>query len=869
MHMIIKFLLENEMSYGKGYYDLSIIMRKKVPYYIIKGVNYNHLLKELKDLFKENLEKFAEVENIETDFEKWKESDFILLKHDNLFSELEFRNLNLNDDNCNKVYILTAEPSNFNKTNYLLLKSVDTFSTEKLKVAKNPNKVYLPFAQGVDYSSRGLQKNFIKKISTGSQLSILLAPAGYGKTSFCKNMIDEHIKSENISNPVWVVYIPLPLLEFDNQNQPIFEPFLNIHHRWENEAFQADMHIKGMVLLILDSFDEVKDARTITMINNFFQLKFNESQISCLVTSRPYATNKFLLPFERLAIYKLTKYTKNQQKEYITKYITAVLKRFEPSEKAIGAFVEKVKCFSTKRLNKNSLKTLGIPLESFLFCELLQPHILNYIVKNNNHVPEKCEINFEHLEISNTAYLYQEFIRSKSILFLEKHVGVKHDKIYEKSMAFNLMGTYNHIMELYALKQSFNIREDITKYTKTINFEIQAFKTLEDTGFLKVSDDKDGIKLCFNHETYQEFYSALAIIRGLLSEKGHLFDLVKRLVIENCYNPKFQFIFSIVAQFSFVGGPMIPGYSKETNLLSYWDAFGEKCDVIGAGAVRVFSHFIDEFIEEKLKQNKTFEKQVKKQFQRQFEQFLRSIEKKHWVKYIKYVFNGNQSQNQLNINKDDDDGNELPIINYINADSVVKENINQKFNSISQEFRYKKQNNLLVKDDIDLLEKKAKKHAGEYDYWALNEGIEAIGYTGKLFSKPLADFLIKRAKRWKNNRNAAVFALREIYKSLSDEDDIAKKNCFYVMQTINLSVEYNNATQSLLQQVNQEFICYLIMDLSSEWKTLINNKSIKENPLIKYNKLQTIKSILFVAEKLQHAVTVRDNHLFLVKEGEN
>ncbi|XP_047142133.1 uncharacterized protein LOC124816575 [Hydra vulgaris] len=858
--------IENEMSYGKGYYDLSIIMRKKVSFYIIKGVEYNHLLNKLKNLFKENPEIFAEIKNMETDFKKWKESDFFLFKHHNLFSELESRNHNLNNDNFNKVYILTAKPSNFNKTNYLLLKPVESSSTEKLTVAENPSNVYLSFAQGVDYSSRGPQKNFTKDISNGGRLSILLAPAGYGKTSFCKNIIDEHKKYENISNPVWVVYIPLPLLEFDNQNQPIFEPFLNIHHCWEKKAFQADMHIKGMVLLILDSFDEVKDARTIIKINDIFQQKFRELQISCLVTSRPYATNKFLIPSERFAIYKLTKYTKKQQKEYIKKYITAVLKKFEPSEKALNALVEKVECFSTTKLNKNSFKTLGIPLESFLFCELLQPHILNFIVKNNNQVPEKCKINFENLDISNTVNLFQEYIRSKSILFLEKHLSVKSEKLYDKSMTFNLMGTYNHIMELYALKQSFSIKEDITKYTKMLNFEIGAFKTLEDTGLLKVSENNVGIKIYFNHETYQEFYSALAIIRGLLNEKGCLFNLVKKLVIKNCYNPKFQFIFSIVAQFSFVGGPMIPGYKKETNLLSFWDAFEENYDVIGAGAVRVFSHFFDEFIEKKMEQEEMLEKRVKKQFQGEFEYFFRSIENKNFSKYIRYVLNVNLSQNQLNVIKDDDDGNELPIINYINT--VVKTSINQKFNSIAQEFRYKKQNNLIVKNDVDLLEEEAKKHTGEYDYWALNEGIEAIGYTGKLFSKRLADFLIERAKLWNNNRKAAVLALREIYKSLTDEDDTVRKNCFYVLQTINLSAEYDNAMQSLMQQVNQEFICYLIVVLSSEWQSLIVNNYFDENPLIEYNKFQAIKNILFFAEKLQHAVIVRDNRLFLVKERE-
>ncbi|XP_065663321.1 uncharacterized protein LOC136085788 [Hydra vulgaris] len=861
--------IENQMLFGEGYYDLSIIFRRNTRHYIIEGVNYNVLLDELDVLFQENQMRFAEIKNLESDLEKWEKAEFILLKNPEIYSSLY-----LSNNGCTKTFIFTCKPVGFNEKVYILLKSVKGFSTARLKVAENPGNIYLPFAQGIDYSYRGTQKDFMKDIRINNHLSILLGPAGYGKSSFCTNILDKHKFSKNISLPIWIINIPLRSLQFDNQGQPNLKPFLNMHHNWEKEAFEADMRIKGSVLLIFDSFDEIKDVKTISLINNFLQEK--PIEISCLLTTRPYATNKLSLPPKQqqsLAIYKLTEYTEKQQKKYITQYMRAVLKEYKTSEKVFNTFVEKLNHFLTARLNNHTSKILGIPLESFLFCELLKPHILKYIANNNNQVPEICNINLEDIDISNSSNLYQEFIRSKSILYLEKHVGVKSENMIDKKMVFNLMGAYNQIMEMHALWQSFSVNEDINNYTKTISFDVSTLKTLEDTGLVKLFEDKEGVRLNFSHETYQEFFSAIAIIRGFVSENGCLFDLVENLVFRNCYDPKFHFIFSMAAQISLVGSQMIPGYNKEKYMLTFWKALGNNSDIIGSGAVRVFKYCLAEFFD-----SENFaEQKVKNQFINHVQFFCHQIKKYPWEKYIKYVLSGrDQYQNQFE--KDDarinaglinDDGNELPIsLNTIDKCFSDKNDIKCKFSSIAREFRYLQQNNLLGIDKVKLLEKKAEMHKDKYDYWALNEGIEAIGYTGNLFSKPLANFLIDRAAFWYNNRKTAISALKEIYKSLNDEDggDVnAKQNCFYVLQTIVLSNEYDNEMHTLLHQVNENFITYLVNELSSDWKCLNDDNSFTENPLIKQKKFQIIKTILFVAEKLQYAVTYEDNYILLVK----
>lgn len=172
-------------------------------------------------------------------------------------------------------------------------------------------------------------------------------------------------------------------------------------------------------------------------------------------------------------------------------------------------------------------------------------------------------------------------------MFLEKHLGINPENIVKKSILFNIMGSSNQIIELYALMQAFDLydRHEIEKYVSSINFDINELKTLEDTGLLRVS--KDGSRLNFNHETYQEFYAALAIIRGILSDKGELHEIVKSLVREHRYDTKFYFIFSVASQFSISAGAMVPGYNIEKHLLSFWNLLGEDGDVLGAGAINL------------------------------------------------------------------------------------------------------------------------------------------------------------------------------------------------------------------------------------------------------------------------------------------
>ena len=824
--------VSNQMVRGEVYYDLSIITKIKTKCYIIEGIEYNTLLIALEKLFEERKNKKFAVAGEEID----SDANYILLKDSK-------SNI---DSYKSKTLILIQRPVNLSDREYIVLKSVEGFNTERLKVTENPSNLYLPFSGGIDFTYQADQDEFIKSITANGQLSVLMSPAGYGKSSFCINIVEKHLSCKGASLPIWVIKIPLPKLNFDN-GKPILAPFTNTNYKWQYEAFQLDLEKKGAVLIILDGFDEIKDVKIIDYINNW--IKGISQDVSLLVTTRQYAANKLILPLKQNTVfYKLIKYTEEQRKEYIIKYIKAILDKKPIEAKELSRFIDKILDIISMKLNEHSSRILGIPLESYIFCELLKPHILAYLAKNENQLPND-DLGLNQLDISNTAKLFQEFILSKSMLFLKKHLLIKPENISKKSMIFNLMGSYNQVIELYALKQAF-VLNDITEHLSSINFDINSLETLDDTGLLRVT--KDGSKLNFSHETYQEFYAAMTIIRGLLIGKGSLYTLTKELVQQNRYDPKFNFIFSLAAQFSVSAGSMIPGYSIEKHLLSFWEILGENGDIIGAGATRLFKNCLAGFTGEQVKI------------------LLYNIKDKKWAKFIKNAINTEDKQHEGH--PQEYDSNELPIsILDIDEDDSTNIDLGMSKHQVARTVRLLRKKDSLDEEKVKKLEETADNHKMSGDYWALDGGIEAIGFTGKFFSKNLADFLILRARCWQNNEAAVILALGEIYRSLDAGDNIAKVNCFYTIKQLVNNIRNNNkhSLVNLLYRVDPEYIHYLINDLKSMLKSLENiniDEYLIHLPHAILNKaFETIKNILSIAEKLQYAVTLEANKIVLTK----
>lgn len=824
----------NQMRRGEGYYDLSIITKGVADCYIIEDTEYRSLLNLLEDLFKGQDKIFSTSRRVE------KETKFVLLRDASDIDKYQ-----------SKTIILTEKPLELGDRKYISLKAI---GDGQFQVTENPGNLYLPFPESIDFSYQNEQEEFIETIISGSQLSVLMSPAGYGKTSFCRNIVETHRSLDSAFSPVWIVKVALHKLQFDTNSHPILIPFIDINYEWQRVAWERDTKVPGRICMVLDGVDEIKNIEIVKLINQW--ISTIPASISLLITTREYAANKLLLPTEQNStFYKLTEYTEKQREMYVKKYIKAILKETEETEN-FNSFVEWVTEKIKSKINSHSSGVLGIPLESYIFCELLRPQILAHVEQNSYDIIEGSIDVLDNIDVSNVAKLYQEFILSKSRLFLEKHLGIKVENAITKGILFNLMGSYNQIIELYALIQTFDLdMQEIAKYADSINFDIAELRTLEDTGLLRVS--KDGNRLNFNHETYQEFYTALAIIRGILSGKGELYEIVESLVKEHRYDPKFSFIFSIASQFSVSAGPMVPGYSVEKHLLLFWNLLGEDGDVLGTGAISLFKHCILALTSDER------------------EMLCSKVEGKKWAKFLKAAISGYGNEYEEEQMHDEQD--RLPIYSQGDDEDVdgdVDEVSTSKY-YVAGEFRWLRKKGALSQKKVKLLEKEAKKHEEKWDYWALDGGIDAIGYIGQFFSKELAEYLVHRAKQWENNEWLVIQALISIYRDLDNGKDCddARMNCFFVIKNL-LEEEVWRKNEGLFSKllylVDVEFLRYLADDII---QLLATDVEIDEVDLSDPSSIFTpwfdiMRIILLVAEKLEYAVLIdeSENKIALVKE---
>jgi hypothetical protein len=802
--------MANKMSIGEEYYKLSIITKKIADCYVVENFDGNH------------------TERIKKYFKSQGRNDEDIAKKLNEFAIIEEVNESSFTENSGKTIIAKKISGKISVDKKLIKLEYDK-SSDLLRVKDNKDNLHLPFPVDIKFPDQSSQDDFKPKMKEEKKLSLLMSPAGYGKSSFCINILEEYLKGDSELSPAWMVKIPLTKLKFIKE-EPDLELFLDLEHDWQKDAWEKDytcqISEQSRVMLILDGYDEIKNSESLRLINGW--ISKIPSNISVLITTREYAANNLTLPDgKKSEFYKLAQYDKEERDTYIKHYLKASINsaisdgiikvgseesKYSSSSAAAAKSVfaapevqsEFINNITKKIIDKISAKSsdiLGIPLESYIFCELYRPYILKYIQVSGYETSDTTPTIFDEVETGNMAKLYQEFIYSKSFIFLNKHLGVRPDNITDKSLIFNLLGSYNQIIEIYALKQAFSLEfEKVEHLIRVINFNIKKLKIIEDTGLLRVFKDGDNWRIEFNHETYQEFYAAIAIIRGVVSGEGKLYELTKNLVTENRYNPKYYFILSFASQFSIDGGDMVPGYTKEKHLLPFWNLLGEDGDMLGGAAIKLFKNCISEFKEEEK------------------EYLIGRLKDTKWVKFLKEA-NRSIGDSDKEIHKDGSD--RFPFITRETKEYMtteVKTDLsNEDFHKdiVANTFKQLNKSGKLTKKHVDALYKVSKEHEGQYDYWALDGGIDAISYTGKFFTKGLAEFLIKKKHdHYPGNETKLIMALQRIYKDICDDDsNEAKNTCFYVVdKIIPLGCDESNdkLLSSLLEIVNDKYIEYLI-----------------------------------------------------------
>jgi hypothetical protein len=200
---------------------------------------------------------------------------------------------------------------------------------------------------------------------------IVSANAGRGKSSFCLYEREKWVKESMIDKYSWVIRLNLAHLEFQGSKATIGELFNKKMSGvdwpdWQLAAVMHDIAISGKVKIFLDGFDEIKDVTVIQKLGVWMSTLPKETQL--VLATRPYAAHNVPMPHNRnLDLFlTLNEYSDDEKDKYVKEYITAVFdgKDNDNIEKVIGKYQKLI-----KDSPENIRSTLGIPLESYLFCD--------------------------------------------------------------------------------------------------------------------------------------------------------------------------------------------------------------------------------------------------------------------------------------------------------------------------------------------------------------------------------------------------------------------------------------------------------------------------------------------------------------------
>ncbi|ACE05906.1 hypothetical protein Aasi_0501 [Candidatus Amoebophilus asiaticus 5a2] len=630
-----------------AYSLLSLLQTVNVGLFIIEGVNKQ----QLDTWLQQNLKHTYVVGNAAVS----EDTRYRLV--DNIDSKLEHI--------YKEKLIYISDGKEINHSSYLQLKLINQEEYE-VTVTSKSNLVKLPVpSRYYDFSQNESHDKEVKIKHAGFEFlkeqrpmfSILTAHAGFGKSAFCLKQCDTWRGSEEGELSSWVVRINLPQLEL--RQQPSFLDAFTKRATsedwpdWKLKALQYDMQTAGRVFLLLDGFDEIKDERTVQLLNNW--ISNLSDTVSVLITTRPYAANKIMPNNAMLRCMTLREYNEVQHKQYIYRYLDVLFKEIsnekegfiQPSEQILSLSANVVYEQLKSLISKSTSRLLGIPLESYIFCEALRPYIRDHYLKlykkkkakdaldesissifsnvltpslqtslediSFNYEIDGSKEDFDELDIKsifsglrqlNVATLYQHFILSKLQMFLQKHMQMEADTTLRlKHRAYTLTASYTELLMAFAFRQAFSLSYDhLSVMLRMIHYNAGMICELYDTGLVELINYGNEYTIKFNHETYQEYFAALHILKGLAGGKGDMYNAVKQAIIEHCYMPKYRMIMIMAAQLSVSGDPIIPAWNQndKEQLRKFWKTLATAGDVLGAASSKLLKDCLQGLLPEQI-----------------------------------------------------------------------------------------------------------------------------------------------------------------------------------------------------------------------------------------------------------------------------
>ncbi|MSO14598.1 hypothetical protein [Rickettsiales endosymbiont of Trichoplax sp. H2] len=751
--------IENELVRGEDVYQWpSILLITETNLLVINNMDVDELNKILEhDSFKERVVRGQTKVNDKTKY-RLIESRDDLEKHGK-------------EENVIHICIgdfLTKEESELYDNNYIILDVNDHEAT-----IQELGNVRMPVAN----SYRFTEENAVKRSEIEySNFCIVSANAGRGKSSFCLNERHKWVEKEEVGGYSWVVRVNLANLEF---NGDTLKDLFNMRTTsvawpdWQLETFTYDMGISGMIKILLDGFDEIKDVSIIQELGIWMSTLPRE--VNLVLTTRPYAAHNIPMPDNRdLDLFlTLNQYTDEERDDYVRDYITAVFKGEEDInlEKIIAKYQGMIASSP-----ENIRSTLGIPLESYLFCSGFESDMVaDYeVLQGGGEIETIAEASLGAID------LFERFLRGKLLIFLDKHLQVEsHLKLKHEHFFYTSTALYMDILQAFAFRQVFSLDYQVVENAlKDRYFDDEIMEDLEDTGLLTVERRGGQYHLSFNHATYQEYFAALKIVSGLSTNN---LDVEKIFKEYKHYMPAFQVIFQFAAQISLSDSKFLSRFTltQEMTVVNFWGALygdvSESSDILGVAEANLIQRclnvlsgdnleILEKLTTDQLWHGKLLETKKEGRDSKQKSKISVQDVPIERTKKAGEPAEFETERVEKRIAEFCDDKNSLnELEGYINSFGWAER----------REVRKILAKELLSKKEWDI----------EGSYWALDFGITAIGFCGEFFSRELADKLKIRADAWDNNFRSALTSLDTIYDAVYgtiwNENEHGIREAFY------------------------------------------------------------------------------------------
>ena len=171
---------------------------------------------------------------------------------------------NQDEYQCKRIYFSSAATGGYEDACHL------KYQEDKFTITRHPLEVVLPFASDYKFKLVTDLRNVI--LTDQKYISILSSIAGYGKSSFCHNIMNEWLGGD-VHNFSWIFMVYLPQVKFTKPNSQI--DILDILDKsnlnsWQLKAINYDLkHNPSKVMFLLDSLDEVKKNNIVNFLNEW------------------------------------------------------------------------------------------------------------------------------------------------------------------------------------------------------------------------------------------------------------------------------------------------------------------------------------------------------------------------------------------------------------------------------------------------------------------------------------------------------------------------------------------------------------------------------------------------------------------------